>query len=265
MPTRVPEITICFWITKILTTAMGEATSDFLVFHINPYVAVVSGALGFFAALLLQFAVGRYIAVVYWLLVTMVAIFGTMVADVTHIVFGVPYWLSTTCFAAALAVIFVVWSRVEGTLSIHSIYTWRREMFYWATVSATFALGTAAGDMTATTLSLGYFVSGLLFAALFALPGLLYWRFGLNSITAFWFAYVMTRPLGASFADWFGKPRFLSGLGYGTGPVSVVLTIAIVILVGYLAVTRIDVQPDAATSEYDAAGEPVAVPEGARR
>jgi uncharacterized membrane-anchored protein len=254
--TRVPEITIYFWIVKLLTTAMGEATSDYLVFHINPYVAVILGGLGFVIALGLQLATGRYIAWVYWLLVVMVAIFGTMVADVIHIVLGVSYRLSTASFAAALIVIFIAWRQVEGTLSIHSITTLRRELFYWATVIATFALGTAAGDMTATTLHLGYFVSGLLFALLFVLPGLLYWRFGLNEIPAFWFAYVMTRPLGASFADWFGKPVNFGGLGYGSGLVSLVLTIAIIVPVAYLTVTRKDVQRGAQMLRYAGTAEP---------
>ncbi|WAH41357.1 hypothetical protein NZD89_24415 [Alicyclobacillus fastidiosus] len=240
--TKVPEITLYFWIVKLLTTAMGESTSDYLVSHINSYIAVVLGALGFIVALILQFSVRKYVAWIYWLLVVMVAIFGTMVADVTHIVLGVPYYASTIAFAIILTVVFTTWYRVEKTLSIHSIYTRRREMFYWGAVLATFAMGTATGDMTATTLHLGYLASGILFVVLFLLPALGYWLFGLNDIFAFWFAYVMTRPLGASFADWFGKPHNISGLGYGDGVVSVVLTILIVVFVGYLTVSRRDVQ-----------------------
>lgn len=255
-PSRVPDVTIYFWIVKILTTAMGEATSDYLVFHINPYVAVVLGGLGFILALGLQLAAGRYVAWVYWLLVAMVAIFGTMAADVVHIVMGVPYWLSTADFAVALAIIFAAWRQVEGTLSIHSIRAPRRELFYWATVIATFALGTAAGDMAAVTLHLGYFVAGLLFAALFALPGLLVWRLGLNAIAAFWFAYVMTRPLGASFADWFGKAQAFGGLGFGSGLVSLVLTAAIIGPVVYLTVTRKDVRGSILTLRQDSASAP---------
>ena len=126
----------------------------------------------------------------------------------------------------------------EQTLSIHSITTRRRELFYWATILTTFALGTAVGDMTASTLRLGYLDSGVLFAVLFALPALGYWLLGLNDILAFWFAYIMTRPLGASFADWFGKPQSFSGLGLGTGPISLVLAVVIIAFVGYLSVTR---------------------------
>ena len=245
---KVPEVTIFFWIIKLLTTGMGETTSDYLVFHINPYIAVALGGVGLAVSLLLQLFVRRYVAWIYWLAVVMVAIFGTMAADVVHIVLGVPYLDSSVFFGVALAVIFVSWYATEKTLSIHSIYTPRRELFYWAAIMVTFALGTAVGDMTATTLGLGYFASGLLFAALFALPALGYWLFRLNAILAFWFAYVMTRPLGASFADWFGKPRSISGLGLGTGLISLILAVVIISFVGYLTVTHVDVR--------DAAAEP---------
>ena len=236
---KVPEITVYFWIVKLLSTAMGESTSDYLVFQINPYVAVALGCIGLAVALTLQLMARRYVAWIYWLAVVMVAIFGTMAADVMHVVLGIPYLVSTACFASALAIIFVTWYISEKTLSIHTIYPGRRELFYWATVMATFALGTAAGDMTASTLHLGYFPSLVLFAVLFALPALAYWLFGLNEIFAFWFAYIMTRPLGASFADWLGKP-YLGGLGLGDAKVSIVLTILIIGFVGYLTVTRKD-------------------------
>lgn len=241
---KVPEITVYFWMIKLLTTAMGEATSDYLVYHINPYIAVVLGGIGLVLVMVLQFVVRRYVAWIYWLVVVMVAIFGTMVADATHIVLGVPYYVSTIAFAIILTVVFITWYRVEKTLSIHSIYSRRRELFYWATVLATFALGTATGDMTAMTLHLGYLASGVLFAVLFVMPLLSYRLFGLNEIFSFWFAYVMTRPLGASFADWFGKSPFVGGLGYGDGIVATVLTILIVVLVGYLTVSRKDVRSE---------------------
>lgn len=238
---KVPEITIYFWIVKLLTTAMGESTSDYLVYHINPYIAVALGGIGLLVSLVLQLSVRQYVAWIYWFAVVMVAIFGTMAADVIHVVLNIPYLVSTVFFAAALAVIFVVWYVSERTLSIHSINTFRRELFYWAAVVATFALGTAAGDMTAATLNLGYFSSGVLFAILFALPALAYWLLGLNGIIAFWFAYIVTRPLGASFADWFGKPS-LGGLGLGDTVVALVLTILIIGFVGYLTVTRRDIK-----------------------
>lgn len=238
---KVPEVTIYFWIIKLLSTAMGESTSDYLVYHINPYIAVAFGCIGLIASLVLQLLVRRYVAWIYWLAVVMVAIFGTMAADVIHVVLGIPYLVSTVFFAVVLAIIFVVWYRSEKTLSIHSINTPRREMFYWATVIATFALGTAVGDLTAATLGLGYFSSGVLFAVLFAVPALAYRLFGLNEVVAFWFAYIMTRPLGASFADWFGKP-ILGGLGLGDTKVALVLTILIIGFVGYLTVTRKDMK-----------------------
>ena len=244
---KVPEITVYFWIVKLLTTAMGESTSDYLVYQINPYIAVVLGCLGLGIALLLQLLVRRYVAWIYWWAVAMVAVFGTMAADVAHVVLGVPYLVSTIFFASVLTIVFAAWYATEKTLSIHSIRGGRRELFYWAAVMATFALGTAAGDMTASTLGLGYFPSLVLFAVLFALSALAYWRLGLNEIVAFWFAYVVTRPLGASFADWVGKP-FLGGLGLGDGSVALVLTALIICFVGYLTITRKDISQNYLTS-----------------
>lgn len=241
---KVPEVTVYFWIVKLLTTAMGESTSDYLVYHINKYLAVGLGGVGLVAALVLQFLVRRYIPWVYWLAALMVAVFGTMVADVPHIVLGWTYLTSTLIFSGTLAVIFVAWYATERTLSIHSIYTFRREVFYWATVMATFALGTALGDLAAATWHLGYLAAGILFAALFALPGLAYWRARLNPIVAFWCAYILTRPVGASIADWFGKPIY-GGLGLGDTWVVLVLGILIVGFVGYLTVSHRDVQPAA--------------------
>jgi uncharacterized membrane-anchored protein len=240
--TKVPEITIYFWIIKLLSTAMGEATSDYLVFHINQYLAVILGTVGFIVALILQFKVKHYIPWVYWFTICMVSIFGTMAADVAHIVLLIPYWLSAVVFFLALMIIFLLWLKKENTLSIHSIYTKRRELFYWAAVLATFAMGTATGDLTAETFHMGFLASGILFALLFAIPGLCFWLFGANEIAMFWIAYIFTRPLGASFADWIGKEPSASGLGYGTGIVSVILTIFIVIFVGYLTVTHKDIQ-----------------------
>src|SRR5258706_6230750 len=150
---KVPEVTIFFWIIKLLTTAMGESTSDYMVHHVDPIIAVAIGGTGFTIAIILQFWARKYVAWIYWLAVTMVAIFGTMAADVVHIVLGIPYLVSTIFFASALSVIFIVWVKIEKTLSIHSISTPRRELFYWAAVITTFALGTAAGDMTAITLN----------------------------------------------------------------------------------------------------------------
>jgi uncharacterized membrane-anchored protein len=237
---KVPEVTIYFWITKVLTTGMGEVFSDYLVLRIDPVIAVGIGFVAFVAALGLQFAVRRYLAWAYWTTVVMVSVFGTMAADVLHVALGVSYVASATFFTIVLAIIFIVWQRTEKTLSIHSIFTVRREIFYWLTVVVTFALGTATGDLTATTLHLGYLASGILFAVVIAIPALAHWKLGLNSIFAFWFAYIATRPLGASFADWLGQPTSRAGLGLGLGPVSLAMTGVILILVAYLAITRKD-------------------------
>ncbi len=243
LPSKVPEVTAVFWIAKVLTTGMGETTSDYLTHRFNPYVAVAFGATGLVAALTLQARARRYVAWVYWLAVAMVSVFGTMAADFLHVQLGVPYAVSTLFYAIVLAGVFIAWQRSEKTLSIHSITTVRRECFYWTTVVTTFALGTATGDLTARTMHLGFFTSGLLFAAVMAIPALGYRFLRFDGIMAFWFAYVVTRPLGASFADWVGISHSAGGLGVGTGLVSIVLAVAITVLVGYLAVTRCDVEP----------------------
>jgi uncharacterized membrane-anchored protein len=239
---KVPEITVWFWAIKALSTAMGESTSDYLVHAMNPEVAVCLGFLGFLAALWWQFSRRRYSAWPYWTAVVGVGVFGTMAADVLHVGFGVPYPVSSVFYALVLAAVFVSWQRTERTLSIHTVDSPRREAFYWAAVVATFAMGTAVGDLTATTFHLGYLASGLLFAAVIAVPAVGRWRFDWNPVFSFWFAYVATRPLGASFADWMGKPQSVGGLGWGDGTVAVALTAAIVCMVAYLAITRRDVQ-----------------------
>lgn len=239
---KVPQTTALFWIIKLLTTAIGESSSDYLVNGYNPYVVVVAGFLLFVAALMLQFSTRKYIPWIYWLTVLMVAIFGTMAADVTHVVLGVPYIVSTIVFGGALAAIFYLWNKTEKTLSIHSITTRRREVFYWATVLATFALGTAAGDLAAYTAQLGFLSAGILFAVVFAVPALGHRLFNWNAVFAFWFAYIMTRPIGASFADWTGKAKSTGALGWGDGPVILVLGLVLVALVGYLTITHSDVE-----------------------
>ncbi|MGH7156699.1 MAG: COG4705 family protein, partial [Candidatus Saccharimonadales bacterium] len=221
---KVPEITAIFWLAKLLTTAMGESTSDYFVFRINPYIAVILGGIVFAVALAIQFSARKYVPWIYWFAVTMVAVFGTMAADVLHIQLHVPYTVSTIFFAIVLALVFTAWHKTQKTLSIHTVNNPRRELFYWAAVLATFALGTAAGDWAAVTLGLGYFSAGLVFAGIILIPALGFWLFGLNEILSFWFAYVITRPLGASFADWFGKSQAVGGRGYGDSHVSLVLT-----------------------------------------
>ena len=234
---KVPEVTALFWLTKLLTTAMGESTSDYLVKVVNPVIAVAVGTLVLLAVIVFQVGKDRYIPWVYWLAVLMVAIVGTMAADVLHKQFGVAYAVSSLFFAIVLAAVFVVWFRTEGTLSIHSITTMRRELFYWAAVMATFALGTAVGDFTAHTLGLGFFSSAVFFAGLILIPAIGYRFFRMNEVLAFWFAYVLTRPLGASIADWLGKPKYLSGLALGDGPVSIAFGVMIVICVAVMTRT----------------------------
>lgn len=260
---KVPEITVYFWITKILTTGMGESASDYLTHTLGRGLAVSLAGVCLVLSLALQFSVRRYVVWIYWLTVVMVSVFGTMAADDLRHILAIPFWATTALYAVVLAVIFAIWYRVEGTLSIHSIYTRRREAFYWATVLATFALGTAAGDWTATNLKIGYLASGIMFAVIIGVPAIAHWRFGLNSIFAFWFAYVVTRPLGASFADWFGAPPKRGGLDLGTGPVTLVSAIIIVCFVGYLMMSRKDatsepgVRPgNAVTGELEAEFQP---------
>jgi uncharacterized membrane-anchored protein len=259
---KVPEVTAIFWIVKVLTTGMGETTSDFFIHRVGVsnkagliVIVFIAGAI-LAVSLAAQFVADRYKAPLYWFTVLMVAVTGTMAADGVHVELGVPYAESTAFFSVVLALLFVAWFRAEGTLSIHSILTPRRELFYWAVVMATFALGTAAGDLTAFSLGWGFFASALLFGALFAAAFVARWRFGIGEVAAFWFAYIVTRPLGASLADMFAAPKTLGGLGFGYGRVSVLLAIVIAGFVTYLAIGR----PDVGTLETAAAIEPEEAP-----
>jgi uncharacterized membrane-anchored protein len=255
---KVPEITFLFWVIKLLTTAGGEATSDYLSLKGDFLTGVVEVAI-FVVAVWLQFRSRRYVATAYWFLALAIAIFGTGTADAMHLIVGIPYGGTTALWTVALAVIFWLWYRSEGTLSIHSITTRRRELYYWATVFATFALGTALGDFTATVVNLGYLGSAILFLVVIMIPAAA-WRLGASPVLCFWAAYVVTRPLGASFADYFGKPHSLSGLDWGEGPVAVVLLLMIIALVGYTAVARYDVQrplPSAGTGSSPVPSESI--------
>jgi len=241
---KVPQITATFWVIKLLTTAGGEAASDYLGLGSHLVGAAVEVGL-LVIGLVWQFRTRRYTAAAYWFLAYAIAVFGTGVSDTLHLSFGIPYAGTTLLWAVVLAAIFLLWYRSERTLSIHSITTRRRESWYWATVFATFALGTALGDFTATTLGLGYLSSVILFAVVITIP-LVAWRFGLNPIAAFWFAYVVTRPLGASIADYVSKPHTISGLNVGDGRTALIVVAALVIVVAYLAITRTGIQPRAA-------------------
>ncbi len=238
---KVPEVILVFWVVKILTTAGGEATSDYLKTYGNFGGGGIE-ILVILVGLLLQFGTRRYHAFAYWTLAFAIAITGTGVSDFLHLDGHIPYAGTSLLWAVILAGIFWMWQRSEGTLSIHSITTQRREAYYWATVFATFALGTALGDFTADSLNLGYLDSGILFGVIILLPGLAWWRLGLNGIAAFWMSYVVTRPLGASFADYISKPQNLTGINFGDGPTAIVFALAVFLLVTYLAIARPDIQ-----------------------
>jgi len=239
---KVPErITILFWVIKLFTTAGGEATSDFLRTYGNIGGGGTEVAL-FAVGLALQFRTRRYQAISYWFLAYAIATFGTGVSDFLHLDVHIPYLGTTLLWASILAVVFWLWNHQEHTLSIHSITTRRRETYYWLAVFVTFALGTALGDYTATALGLGYLASGILFAAVILIPALAWRTAGLNAIAAFWFAYVITRPLGASFADYISKPLNISGIGFGDGQTAIVFGAAVVVSVLYLAIARPDVE-----------------------
>lgn len=237
-PNTVPQITALFWLVKILSTGAGETGADFLIEFLGPLTAVIVATLGLAAALTLQFRARRYVVWIYWSAVMMVSVFGTIVADVVAFVIGVPLWLAALGFLSLLILILALWHWREGTLSIHHIDTPSRAVFYWITVLVTFTLGTAAGDYIAVILNLGWIPTGLIFVGLILLPALLRTRFGLGEIVAFWWAYTMTRPLGASFADWFVQPPIRGGLDVNSGLVTLILALPIVACVAWLARTQ---------------------------
>jgi uncharacterized membrane-anchored protein len=239
---KVPAVKPYFWVVKLLTTAMGEAVSDFVVLDVNKYLGVFLGFVVFAVAIVWQFRTPRYKTWPYWTAVSMVAVFGTMAADVMHVVLGLTYMVSAVFYAVCLIGTFVTWYWSEGTLDIHSIVTPRREVFYWLAVIFTFAMGTALGDLFATTFHLGYLASALVFTALICVP-LIAWRLGASPVLTFWVAYILTRPIGASFADFFGMPKDISGMGFGHGAVSVVTLILVVASIVYLSRSGID-QPE---------------------
>ena len=233
---KVPEITLIFWIAKLATTAFGEAFSDFIFFndYIGRNLAILMGLAFLIICLIIQFRTRRYVPWVYWLAVTAVSIFGTMSADFLNKDLGMPLWASTLMLLGFQATVFIAWYASEKTLDVHSINTRLRELFYWLTVIFTFALGTAAGDFAAGPLGLGTLASTFVFLAVILVPAVGYKWLRLNEVLAFWFAYTITRPLGASFADWLSVPApYGDGLQLGTGPMSLVFGI---VLAGVIAV-----------------------------
>jgi uncharacterized membrane-anchored protein len=243
MLNKVPEVTLYFWTIKVLCTTVGETGSDYLAGNLGlglTKTTFITSAL-LLATLVFQFRARRYIAGIYWLGIVLISVVGTQITDNLTDNAGVSLVTTTIVFAVLLAGVFGAWYASERTLSIHTIFTTRREAFYWLAVLFTFALGTAAGDLTAERLNLGYWVSALLFAGLIAAVAAAHYRFDLNAVTAFWIAYVLTRPLGASLGDFLSQARADGGLGLGTTVTSVLFLGAIVVVVVYLSITRKDV------------------------
>ncbi len=238
MVMKVPEITIALWVAKLLTTAFGEAFSDFVFFndYLGQHVAIVLGLVLLGVCLAVQLRTARYTPWVYWLAVTAVSIFGTMSADFLNKDLGMPLWASTVMLLGLQTAVFLAWYRTQRTLDVHSINSALRESFYWLTVILTFALGTAAGDFAADTLGLGTLASALVFLVVILVPAVGYRFFGLGEVLAFWLAYTITRPLGASVADWLAVPApYGDGLQLGTGTMSLVLVVPLLAVVALLA------------------------------
>ncbi|MFK4340335.1 MULTISPECIES: hypothetical protein [unclassified Paenibacillus] len=242
MLNKVPEVTIFFWIIKIMTTTVGETAADFLNFNLHwglTRTTVVMVVL-LLVTLLFQFRSRKYIPGIYWLVVTLISVVGTLVSDNLVDYIGISLQVTTTVFALALLVTFTLWYGSEKTLSIHSIYTTKREIFYWATIFFTFALGTAAGDLISEGLDLGYWRSALMFASLIGIVTIARYRFKFNAVWSFWMAYIVTRPLGASLGDYLSQSHADGGLGLGTAGTSVIFLVTILTLVIYLAKSGID-------------------------
>ena len=233
---RVPEITLFFWIIKIMATTVGETAADFLSFTLGWGLVstsyVVSGLLLF--AVLIQFKLKRYVPTSYWLVVVLVSVVGTLITDNLVDNLGMSLVTITIVFSVALTAVFMGWYASEKTLSIHSIYTAKRELFYWAAILVTFALGTAAGDLVAEHLAMGYGLSALMFGAVIAVITVAYYQLKLNAVLAFWLAYILTRPFGASMGDLLSQPVTAGGLGLGTVGTSAVFLVAIVGVISYM-------------------------------
>jgi uncharacterized membrane-anchored protein len=214
---RVPEVTLAFWIIKIMSTTVGETGADYLAVHVGLGTAVTGGIMAFLllVALLLQLRMQRYVPWIYWLTVVLVSVVGTQITDALTDRLGITLYTSTSAFAALLAVTFAIWYASERTLSIHTIVTMRRELFYWTAILFTFALGTAAGDLATEALGLGFNVGVIAFGGMIAAIALAYYL-GANAILTFWLAYILTRPLGASLGDLLSQAEDYGGLGLGT-------------------------------------------------
>ncbi|WP_283149394.1 hypothetical protein [Silvimonas soli] len=239
MLNKVPEVTLIFWIIKIMSTTVGETGADYLAVHVGLGTATTGGIMLAFlvAALFLQLRASKYIPWKYWLTVVLVSVVGTQITDALTDGLGVSLYASTSVFAIALAAIFAFWYRIEGTLSIHTIVTRRRELFYWAAILFTFALGTAAGDLATEALGLGFRVGVIAFGALIAVIGVACYL-GANAMLSFWLAYILTRPLGASLGDLLSQAKTYGGVGLGTVQTSIVFLSVIVVLVGLVSIQQ---------------------------
>lgn len=237
---RVPAVTVDFWLVKLMAVTVGETAADYLSVHLGLGLAATSLIMSGFlvAALMLQFAQRRYVPLPYWLAVVLISVVGTLISDYLADKLGVPLATTSTIFAIALIATFAAWYVCERTLSIHTIYTTRRESFYWLAILFTFALGTSAGDLAAEGLGLGYLQAGLAYSAVIAVIAVAYYGFRLNGILAFWLAYILTRPMGASFGDYFAQPRAEGGLGLGTTITSVIFLACIAAIVLYMSLTK---------------------------
>ncbi len=235
MLNKVPQLTIYFWIIKIMATTVGETLADMLAVKLNLGLVLASVVVGamLLIALIVQFRSRKYVPAIYWLAVVLISVAGTLITDNLVENLGVPLWVTTLVFTAALCLTFVAWYAVEKSLSVHTIQTTRRELFYWAAILFTFTLGTAGGDLLSEGAQLGYLYSGLLFAGLIALVTLLHFKAGLNAVLTFWIAYILTRPLGASLGDLLSQPKADGGLGLGTVVTSVGFLVVILGLVIY--------------------------------
>lgn len=242
MLNKVPEITLAFWLIKILATTVGETAADNLNERLGLGLTGTTYVMGslLVVALVFQFRVRRYVPALYWLAVVLLSIVGTLITDNLVDNYGVALQTTTIAFSLALAITFAIWFRSERTLSIHTIFTTRREAFYWLAILFTFALGTAAGDLVAEQFSIGYLPSALIFGGAIAAVAIAHFRLGLNAVLAFWIAYILTRPLGASIGDWLSQPRADAGLGLGSTWTSVLFLTAILALVSYLTITKRD-------------------------
>jgi uncharacterized membrane-anchored protein len=236
MLNKVPEVALIFWVIKIMATTVGETGADYLAVHVGLGKAVTGGAMVALlaAALLVQLRSRRYVPWIYWLTVVLVSVVGTQITDALTDGLGVSLYVSTTVFAVLLAATFAAWYASERTLSIHTIVTTRRELFYWAAILFTFALGTAAGDLATEALGLGFNIGVLVFGGLIAAIAGAYYL-GANPVLTFWLAYILTRPLGASLGDLLSQSQTYGGLGLGTVRTSIVFLAVITALVAFLS------------------------------